>query len=292
MISRQRKGFTLIELLVVIAIIALLMSILMPALRNVRDQAKDSMCRQRLQQWGVMFNMYAGEFDGKLMDFNVYSGVFMENGWIPLMHEYATSFDIFLCPSATELWSYGLNPNDPKSAWDFQFIVQGELSAGEWFPYYNVGTEENPIFAYGSYAKNKLITDPSPNFDEDTRFYRNIRVRFSARIPLCGDGNWAGAWPGVYDEPAQNRLHGPVDGPSQLNRFNLDRHNLSVNWVFLDWSVRKVGLKQLWQCRWSREMVDIDGVMVNGWGRVGIVPDPEDQMAWPEWMRNSKNYDL
>ncbi|MHC4115854.1 MAG: type II secretion system protein, partial [Planctomycetota bacterium] len=53
MTSRQRKGFTLIELLVVIAIIALLMSILMPALRNVRNQAKDTMCRQKLQQWGV-----------------------------------------------------------------------------------------------------------------------------------------------------------------------------------------------------------------------------------------------
>ena len=71
MTSRQRKGFTLIELLVVIAIIALLMSILMPALRNVRNQAKDTMCRQRLGQWGVMFNMYATENDGTLMDFTM-----------------------------------------------------------------------------------------------------------------------------------------------------------------------------------------------------------------------------
>ncbi|MHC4466097.1 MAG: type II secretion system protein, partial [Planctomycetota bacterium] len=66
----RKKGFTLIELLVVIAIIALLMSILMPALRNVRDQAKDSMCQQRLQQWAVMYSMYADEWDGKLMGWN------------------------------------------------------------------------------------------------------------------------------------------------------------------------------------------------------------------------------
>jgi prepilin-type N-terminal cleavage/methylation domain-containing protein len=71
--GRQRGGFTLIELLVVIAIIALLMSILMPAFRNVRDQAKDSMCRQRLQQWGVLFNMYSGEWDGRLMGWANYA---------------------------------------------------------------------------------------------------------------------------------------------------------------------------------------------------------------------------
>ncbi|MHC5076220.1 MAG: type II secretion system protein [Planctomycetota bacterium] len=62
----RRKGFTLIELLVVIAIIALLMSILMPALRNVRNQAKDAMCKHRRLQWGVLFNMYAGDWDGRL----------------------------------------------------------------------------------------------------------------------------------------------------------------------------------------------------------------------------------
>ncbi|MHC4757534.1 MAG: type II secretion system protein [Planctomycetota bacterium] len=66
--SSKRKAFTLIELLVVIAIIALLMSILMPALRSVRDQAKDAMCQQRLQQWGVMFNMYSSENDGGMME--------------------------------------------------------------------------------------------------------------------------------------------------------------------------------------------------------------------------------
>ena len=93
----RRKGFTLIELLVVIAIIALLISILMPALRNVRDQAKDTMCRQRLQQWGVMFNMYASENDGKLMDWAEYAsfgGDFIEHAWVPMMYLYAKDFEV------------------------------------------------------------------------------------------------------------------------------------------------------------------------------------------------------
>jgi prepilin-type N-terminal cleavage/methylation domain-containing protein len=60
----RRKGFTLIELLVVIAIIALLMSILIPALRNVRNQAKSSVCMSNLHEWALIFNMYTGDNDG------------------------------------------------------------------------------------------------------------------------------------------------------------------------------------------------------------------------------------
>jgi prepilin-type N-terminal cleavage/methylation domain-containing protein len=60
----KQKAFTLVELLVVIAIIALLMSILMPALARVRAQAKNVLCQSNLKQWGVCFGMYADEWEG------------------------------------------------------------------------------------------------------------------------------------------------------------------------------------------------------------------------------------
>ena len=64
--SRNNRGFTLIELLVVIAIIAVLMGILMPALRRARDQAKRMICAANLKTIGQALFMYAQEHDDHL----------------------------------------------------------------------------------------------------------------------------------------------------------------------------------------------------------------------------------
>ncbi len=61
---QRKKGFTLIELLVVIAIIALLMSILMPALQRVKKQARAILCKNNLKQYGLGSKMYLGDWDG------------------------------------------------------------------------------------------------------------------------------------------------------------------------------------------------------------------------------------
>jgi prepilin-type N-terminal cleavage/methylation domain-containing protein len=56
--GKTKQGFTLIELLVVIAIIALLLSILTPALNSVKERAKRLLCLNALKQWGIAITAY------------------------------------------------------------------------------------------------------------------------------------------------------------------------------------------------------------------------------------------
>ncbi len=62
----KQNGFTLIELLVVIAIIAVLMAILIPALKTAREQGKRAVCLNNLRQLTVGWIMYADDNDDKL----------------------------------------------------------------------------------------------------------------------------------------------------------------------------------------------------------------------------------
>ena len=58
---KKRRAFTLIELLVVIAIIALLLSVLLPALRIAKEQGKRLVCKSMFKSIGLANQIYANE---------------------------------------------------------------------------------------------------------------------------------------------------------------------------------------------------------------------------------------
>ncbi|MBX3385609.1 MAG: prepilin-type N-terminal cleavage/methylation domain-containing protein [Phycisphaeraceae bacterium] len=69
--NRQTKragGFTLIELLVVIAIIAILVSLLLPAIKNARESARTVICMSNMKQIGVGLVAYANDFKGLIWE--------------------------------------------------------------------------------------------------------------------------------------------------------------------------------------------------------------------------------
>ena len=263
---RKHRAFTLIELLVVIAIIALLMAILMPSLARARKQARTVSCRALLKQWGPIWYMYCNDNNGYFSNGNLENVGWKRGEWIIVLRSaYETRSDIVRCPMAVKRIP-GVEHGGP-----FNTYKMGD----------SVGEE-------ASFGQNNWLFNPPPSVTAIQGrpaewHWRTMNVRRAAEIPVFADTMWRGGGPfasGARGEPP--RFNGEwVDANAEMRHFCIDRHDGSINHLFLDGSVRAVGLKELWTLHWHRRF-NVRGQ----WTKAGGV-HPAD---WPEWMRPFKDY--
>ena len=266
----KRKGFTLVELLVVIAIIAILMAILIPALNRARKMAKMSICMSNLHQWSIACTLYMDDNDGLFSQDELNADGFWQ---CVLRPYYADIGDLRCCPMA-------LKPAVPSGggggASGSTFIAWGVFSASalQW-------AEDGD---YGSYGLNGWLYSGRPFVGNEEDYWKGYNnVPSPSNVPLILDCVWIDGWPFADNGPymGDNHLEQGYGGRSFLGRFCINRHNGFVNGAFMDASVRKIGVKELWKLKWHRKFDTAGPYTLAG----GVTPDD-----WPDWMQSFTDY--
>ena len=265
---RKETGFTLIELLVVISIVVLLMAILLPAIQRVRRQARAVACQSNLRQWGVVYSMYINENPGK-MPAHVLGGGVADLVWPhSLRSYYSDSNDLLLCPMAKHV---RIRPDNPYSTSDLYLkVAGGKFAAWE----YRYRWSPKKIHFSGSYGINgRTNFDSMDELDERGAF---------GDVPFLLDCAYMDATPFPMDGPPE--YEDQIERRGDIKHFCINRHDGTINGLFMDWSVHKIGLKELWTLRWGTYSVRWQ--VHSPWTKAGGV-QPSD---WPQWMRKFKDY--
>jgi prepilin-type processing-associated H-X9-DG protein len=125
---------------------------------------------------------------------------------------------------------------------------------------------------YGSYGINAWVYNRPKSAVNQDFYWCRADVKGASKVPLLLDCCWPEDLPRhTHPLPAYEGELASNPGGGGNMRFCLNRHNGAVNGVFLDFSVRKIGLKELWKLKWHRKF-DTNAKLPN----------------WPEWMKKFK----
>ena len=248
----------------------------MPALQRVRKQARSAACKANLHQWSQIWAIYCQDNDGYFCEEDDSVGWARGNWIVTLRPYYQTKAGILICPMATKR----VDTLESHGSFDKTYIMgsgglenrREEASYGANCWIYNVRSGQTAIQSR-PVAWN----------------WKTVDVRGANDIPVFGDSMWRGGGPFYLNGNAQSPRIMPaplgngqwLGAAYEMMHFAIDRHNGVNNHSFLDWSVRTVGIKELWKLKWHRTYE------TNGyWTKAGGI----QPSAWPEWMRNLRDY--
>ncbi len=182
---RKAGGFTLIELLVVVSIIAVLLAIMMPAMRKIKEVARDTNCKSNLKNIGLALAMYLNDFDRKIPNtgssngflWKTASGAWLQPGasnayWGIYYRDYLKETKIFGCPSLQRvpeglIYSYTDFPDPSKVIQHAAFGLNHHSK--------NRGRNTNTIRRPDELIYATDHAEPRPECGSDDAFHNNDR---------------------------------------------------------------------------------------------------------------------
>ncbi len=237
-----------------------------------RRRAREALCQYNLHQWSAVFDDYLQSNDGKFFTGEGFSGYYWIYG-LDDKYRDRKKTRIWLCPEADK----------PLIDEDGKMSSDGPSIFSAWGIY--TGLYYGPQGLAGSYGLNgyTVHVPEFASYESGVRASEGWRdfnaVPNADNVPLFVDALRFDMWPLHTDAPVEHP--NAAWSSNSMARCCINRHNASVNCLFLDGSVRKVGLKELWTLKWHRQF-DTAGP----WTKAGGVT-PSD---WPEWMRGWKDY--